>query len=121
MINIKELLKLLDDETKEIIKEIEKNCRLAKRYGDEIIHLNEEEIISSYITPNIITIGDYVMPLFDSIIALDMFLIEQGYDLKTGTYICTIDGNELYEIIYEDSESNMCNRLVALKEVTFNV
>lgn len=118
MINFKELL---NNETREIVEEIEKNSRVAKRYNDEIIHLNEEEIISSYITPNIITIGDYVMPLFDSIIALDMFLTEQGHDLKTGTYICTIDGNELYEIIYEDSESNMRNRLVALKEVTFNV
>ena len=119
MTNIKELLELLDDETKEIIKEIEKNCRLAKRYGDELIYLTEEEIVKHYITPNFITIGEFKMPLFDSVIALNMFLTEHGYDLKTGTYICTIDGNELYEIIYEDSESNMCNRLITLKEVNF--
>ena len=116
MINFK---KLLDEETKEMIKEIEKNCRLAKRYSDEIIYLTEEEIVKHYITASFITIGEYEMPLFDSIVALDVFLTERGYDLKTGTYICTIDGNELYEIIYEDNEDNICNRIIALKEANF--
>lgn len=119
MTNIKELLESLDDETKEIIKEIEKNNRLAKRYGDELIYLTEEEIVTSYITSSFIKIGEYEMPLFNSIVALDMFLTERGWNLKTGTYIYTINGNELYEIIYEDDEGNICNRITALKEVNF--
>ena len=121
MDNIKELLELLDDETKEIIKEIEKNCRLAKRYSNELIHLTEEEIVTSYLTPSFITVGECEIPLFDSIVALNMFFTERGYDLKTGIYICTIDGNELYEIIYEDDKGNICNRITAFKEMNFNV
>ena len=116
MINFK---KLLDDETRKIVEEIEKNCRLVKRYGDELINLTEEEIVKHYLTLSFITIGECEMPLFDSIAALNMFLTERGYDLKTGTYICTIDGNELYEIIYEDNEGNICNRLTAFKEANF--
>ena len=116
MFNFKELL---DDEIRETVEEIEKNSRAVKRYNDEITHLTEEEIIISCLTSSFITVGDCKMPLFNSIVALDMFLTEHSYDLKEGTYICTIDGNELYEIIYEDSEGNIYNRLTALKEANF--